>query len=196
MYGRRVLFLDLGDARLSALEPWQANTFATFVDDNRGDLIDFLPWADSVRDEAAARAFLSRYAQRTADDTGRIYGLWQDDEMVGGTLFRVFDTATSTAEIGVWLKRSARGRGLVSRAVERMIGWARDERGIHRIEWRCVPHNLASIAVARRLGFRLEGTLREAFPYRGRREDIQVWALLPGDDTDQGDDLPAVVRRP
>ena len=36
----------------------------------------------------------------------------------------------------------------------------------------------ASSAVAKRLGMRLEGVLRESFPHRGRAEDVEVWALL------------------
>ncbi|WP_203718685.1 GNAT family N-acetyltransferase [Asanoa siamensis] len=174
-----MLLLDLGaGASLRALEPWHAPVFATFAEENRADFLEFLPWADFVRDEATAREFLTIYARRAADDSGRIYGLWQGGALVGGTLFRVFDTALSTAEIGVWLMRSARGQGLVSRAARQMIDWACDERGIRRVEWRCAPHNANSIAVAKRLGFRLEGTLREAFVCCGQRQDVQVWSQL------------------
>jgi RimJ/RimL family protein N-acetyltransferase len=59
-----------------------------------------------------------------------------------------------------------------------MVAWAFDVRGLRRVEWRCVPENEPSRAVARRLGFRLEGTLREAFDYDGRVWDLEVWALL------------------
>ena len=76
-------------AELRALEPWQAGVFAGYVEQHRDDLIEFLPWADSIRDEDGARAFLQRYAERQARDEGRIYGLWEHGVLVGGTLFRV-----------------------------------------------------------------------------------------------------------
>ena len=60
-----------------------------------------------------------------------------------------------------------------------MIDWAVDTRGIHRIEWHCVPENTASAAVATRLGFTREGVLRESFRYRNRVWDTEIWALLP-----------------
>jgi len=41
-----------------------------------------------------------------------------------------------------------------------------------------VPANARSGAVAKRLGMTHEGTLRQAFPYRGEIHDIQIWALL------------------
>ena len=133
---------------------------------------------DGRRRADRADSFLQRYADGAANDERRIYGLYVGDELVGGTLFRVFDLACSTCEIGVWLSEEARGRGLVTEAVRAMIDWAMDVRGIHRVEWRCSPENTASSAVAKRLGMRLEGVLRESFPHRGRAEDVEVWALL------------------
>lgn len=51
-------------------------------------------------------------------------------------------------------------------------------RGIHRVEWFTRPDNNASSNVARRLGMRLDGVLREEFLYRGVRHDTEVWSLL------------------
>jgi ribosomal-protein-serine acetyltransferase len=51
-------------------------------------------------------------------------------------------------------------------------------RGIHRVEWLTRSDNTASSNVARRLGMRLDGVLREEFPYRGVRHDTEVWSLL------------------
>ena len=59
-----------------------------------------------------------------------------------------------------------------------MLDWAFVERGMHRVEWRCAPGNHASRRVAERLGFTHEGTLREVFPVREERQDLEVWALL------------------
>ena len=168
----------LTGAEMRALEPWQAAEFAAYTDAHRAELVDTIPWAETVVDEETARTFLQRYADGAARDERRIYGLYVDGTMVGGTLFRVFDLACSTCEIGVWLSAEARGRGLVTEAVRAMVDWAMGVRGIHRVEWRCSPDNTAISAVARRLGMQREGVLRESFPHRGRAEDVEVWALL------------------
>lgn len=173
-----MLARTIGDAELRALEPWQAADFAAFTERHRDHLRPWLPWAAFVVDEPSARGFLQRYADATARDGGRIYGLWCGEEMVGGTLFRVFEPEARTCEIGVWLAPDATGRGLVGRAVEAMVAWAVDVRGMRRVEWHCVPENEPSRRVARRLGFRLDGTLREAFEHDGRRWDVEVWSLL------------------
>ena len=176
-----MLSRQLSGAELRPLEPWQAAEFAAYTEAHRDELIEFLPWAEFVVDEATARDFLQRYADGLARDERRIYGLYADDELVGGTLFRVFSTTSSMCEVGVWLSAEARGRGLVTEAVRAMIDWAMDVRGINRVEWHCSTTNTASSAVARRLGMRLEGVHREAFRHRGRADDVEVWALLASD---------------
>ena len=81
-------------------------------------------------------------------------------------------------EIGVWLAEGAPGRGLVTRAVRRLINWAVGVRGIERVEWKVVPDNARSIAVARRLGFARDRVVRSVFPLGGVRHDVEVWSLL------------------
>jgi RimJ/RimL family protein N-acetyltransferase len=174
-----MLTLALGDdAELRALEPWQAAEFAAYVDETRPHLAPWLPWANSITDEAGARAFLQRYADRQAADAGRIYGIWLGTRLVGGALFRVFDAESGVCEVGVWLAPDVQGRGLVTRAAGRLIQWAFDVRGMTRVEWHCVPHNTRSIAAARRLGMSRDGVLRSAFAFNGERHDVEVWSLL------------------
>lgn len=69
------------------------------------------------------------------------------------------------------------GRGLVTRATRVTIDWAIRERGVHRVEWWVSPENAPSIAVARRLGMRKDGVLRESYLYRGERHDEEIWSV-------------------
>lgn len=177
-----MLSMSLGsDAELRALEPWQAVEFAAFIDGAREHLAPWLPWATMITDEAGARAFLQRYADKQATDTGRIYGIWLGDRLVGGALFRIFDAESGVCEIGVWLAPEAQGRGLITQAARQIIDWAFRVRGITRVEWHCTPDNERSRAVAERLGMRRDGVLRSAFPLNGKRHDVEVWSLLAAD---------------
>ncbi|MEE6258598.1 GNAT family N-acetyltransferase [Plantactinospora sonchi] len=170
----------LGDdeAELRPLEPWQADEFLAHIDRGRDHIGQYVPLPDRVSDLESSRSFLQAYADRAAADTGRIWGIWADDTLVGGVLFRTLDVTTGCAEAGCWLEPSAVGRGLVTRAVGVIIDWAVGTRGIHRIEWRVASENKPSIAVARRLGMTRDGVLREAVPYRGARQDIELWSVL------------------
>jgi RimJ/RimL family protein N-acetyltransferase len=175
--------IDLGGgAALRPLEPWQAPEFLAHLDRARATVDPWIPWATLSTDLASATATLQRYADKAATDTGRIYGIWLDGILVGGTMFVRFDTRSGTCEVGCWLEPAGRGRGLITRAVRLLIDWAFEVRGLHRIEWHCRPDNTASGNVARNLGMHLDGVLRAEFPYRGVRHDTEVWSLLATDD--------------
>jgi RimJ/RimL family protein N-acetyltransferase len=176
--------IDLGDgAELRPLEPWQAPEFLAHMDRARESVDPWIPWAEYSADLASATATLQRYADKAATDTGRLYGIWLDGTLVGGTMFVAFNSATGNCEIGCWLEPAGRGRGLITKAVNRLIDWAIDVRGMYRIEWRCRTDNIASADVARRVGMQLEGVLRGDFAFHGVRHDTQVWSrVVPGPD--------------
>ncbi|MGW1678696.1 GNAT family N-acetyltransferase [Saccharopolyspora sp. NPDC002376] len=172
--------ISLGDdnAELRPLEPSRAAEFLAHVDRGREFIGQHIGLADAVTDLESSRSFLQQYAEKAAADTGRIYGIWVHDELVGGVRFRTMDVARGNAEAGCWLEPSAVGRGLVTRAARMIIDWAVEERGIHRIEWFVSAANQASIAVAKRLGMVKDGTLRESNLHRGERQDMELWSVL------------------
>ncbi|MCP2257067.1 Protein N-acetyltransferase, RimJ/RimL family [Streptoalloteichus tenebrarius] len=172
--------ISLGEdgAELRPLEPWQAEEFLAHIDRGREFIAQHVPLADLVTDLASSRAYLQSYADRTLADTGRIHGIWWNGALVGGIVIPAMDLARGTAEVGCWLEPSAAGRGLVTRAARLVIDWAVEQRGIHRVEWHVSSENEPSIAVARRLGMTRDGVLRESYPYRGKRQDIEIWSVL------------------
>jgi ribosomal-protein-serine acetyltransferase len=173
---------SLGDnVYLAPLEPWQAVEFAAAVERGREHLKPWIPFASRVVDEETAREHLQRFADMQAADTGGCYGIWVDGLLSGGTLFKGFNAAMGTVEVGVWLTPDAVGRGLIQAAVTHMIDYAIRVRGLSRVEWFCDPSNSRSKAAATRLGLTYEGTLRSSFVANGRRQDSEVWAVLAED---------------
>lgn len=172
--------ISLGDdgAELRPLEPWHAEEFLAHLDRGRAFVQRYISFGAAATDTGSARALLQSYADRKAADTGGLHGVWLDGTLVGGVLFRVFDAEQGSCEVGCWLEPGAAGRGLITRAAGVLIDWAVGERGIHRVEWHAAADNEASLNVARRLGMRREGVLRESFLHRGVRQDTEVWSLL------------------
>ncbi len=170
--------LGTDGAELRPLEPWQAEEFFAHIERGREFIGQHIGFADAAKDLESARTLLQGYADKAATDTGRIYGIWLDDKLVGGVLFRVMDVPQGRAEVGCWLEPSATGRGLVTRAAKVLIDWAIRERGMHRVEWLVSSQNAPSIAVARRLGMTRDGVLRSYHVHRGVRQDLEVWSVL------------------
>ncbi|MFJ2727991.1 GNAT family N-acetyltransferase [Streptomyces collinus] len=170
----------LGDdgAELRPLEVWHAADLLANIDRGREFIGRHIGLADVVGDLDGARAWIRSYADKRAADAGALHGIWLDGRLVGGVLFRVWDTPSGVCEAGCWLEPAAAGRGLVTRAMRLLLDWAFDERGMHRVEWHASSANEGSLNVARRLGMSREGVLRENHPHRGVRTDTEIWALL------------------
>lgn len=167
------------DAELRPLEPWHAEEFLAHMDRGREFIGRYIGLADAVTDLETSRSFLRSYAEKSAADAGRIYGIWLDEKLVGGVLFRTMDLAQGTAEAGCWLEPSVTGRGLVTRAARVIINWVIKERGVYRVEWQVAAGNAASIAVARRLGMSRDGVLRQSYLHPGgERHDVEIWSVL------------------
>lgn len=80
------------------------------------------------------------------------------------------------AQIGYWLAPKARGRGIATRAVDGLTSWLFDI-GAVRVFLTVVEDNHASMGVARRAGFSLEGTTGEQSLWRGRHHDVLRFAV-------------------
>ena len=172
--------ISLGDdgVLMRPLEPWHAEEFLAHLERGREFINQYVPFGSKAVDAATARETLQRYADMRAAGTASLHGLWLDGKLVGGVLTLNFDADNGTCEVGCWLEPSATGRGLVTRAARVLIDWAVEERGIHRVEWLVASGNTPSIGVARRLGMRREGVLRDAILYRGVRHDKEIWSVL------------------
>ena len=94
--------------------------------------------------------------------------------------------AERRADVGYWLLREARGRGLATRALRLMSPWALQQPGIARLQLWASPDNVASLRVAERSGFTREGVLRSyAERADGSRVDAVFFSLLARDLTDE-----------
>ncbi|MFJ8086442.1 GNAT family N-acetyltransferase [Streptomyces sp. NPDC096205] len=89
--------------------------------------------------------------------------------------------ALGVGEVGFWAVKEHRGRGYVTEATLTAARWAFTSLAVDRLEWRAEVGNHPSRAVAERVGFTLEGTLRSAINNKGVRRDCWVGSLLPSD---------------
>ena len=91
------------------------------------------------------------------------------------------DLDAQEGEIGYLVLPAARGRGVAARAVRLLSRWGFDELGLERLELLIAAANTASVRVAERSGYRLEGVRRNAHFKEGRRADTGVWSRLRTD---------------
>lgn len=86
-----------------------------------------------------------------------------------------------TGQLGWSTAPGHRGRGYATRGVRLLAGWAFDVVGLQRLEAPAGAENAASLAVAAKVGFRQDGTMRSAMSGPDGRYDLVMQALLPAD---------------
>jgi RimJ/RimL family protein N-acetyltransferase len=133
--------------------------------------------------EREARAFLVE--QRERREAGlelslSVVDAASDDLLLGSVGARV-DRENSRGEIGYWVAREARGRGVATRAVVLVGAWLFEALGLARLQIHTETENAASQRVAERAGFRREGVLRSYELVKGRPIDVVMFAALPGE---------------
>ncbi len=74
------------------------------------------------------------------------------------------------------------GQGWVTEAVQLLIDYLFATKKQARVQLVIVPENAASIRIADKCGFTLEGTARGAFFNDGRSQDVLIYSLLRTDD--------------
>lgn len=99
------------------------------------------------------------------------------DRVLGGASLYGLAATPGAGAVGYWLAPSGRGRGLATRAVRLITGWARAELGLIAIGLTCAPDNEASQRVAERAGFVRTGLQPAAHPFRGTLRDSVVYEL-------------------
>lgn len=79
--------------------------------------------------------------------------------------YRLYDVAIS-------------GRGIMTEALSLFTYTMFSVFSVNRLELKIVPENKASVRVAEKCGYQLEGVAREAWLHRGRHHDMAIYSLL------------------
>lgn len=138
--------------------------------------MEWVPQEGSTREEI--RDFVRRSEKAAREQAQFNAVIVQNGKIVGVTGFPVIDWTNRIAHVGYWLDRRHTGAGLMTRTVAAQVTYAFDALEMNRIEIRCATQNVRSAAVAQRLGFTREGTLREVLYLHGAYVDEYVFSML------------------
>jgi ribosomal-protein-serine acetyltransferase len=176
-----VLRLPLSDdCHLRLLAESDAEELHALIEANRARLIPWMPWA-AGQDLEGTREFL-RIARRQVDDNNGVQtAIVCGQHIVGVIGFHAVNWAHRSTSIGYWLDEKHEGQGTMTRAVQTLVDHALSVWMLNRVEIRVASENARSRAIPERLGFREEGTLRQAERIGDRYLDSVVYSVLASD---------------
>ena len=181
-----MLRFELSDGcRLRLLEESDTDELFALVDTARPYLSRWLPWA-AGQDREGTLEFIRLTRRQHGDNTGLTVAIVCEGAIAGVVGAEPLDWTHRSTSIGYWLAEPSQGRGIMTRAVRALIEHALDVWKLNRIEIRAAVGNARSQAIPQRLGFREEGTLREAERVGDAYLDIVVYSLLASDSRSKG----------
>jgi ribosomal-protein-serine acetyltransferase len=169
------------DLELRLLEERHAPVVFALVDQDRAFLRRWLPWVDSTETPDDSASFIRSALDQFAAGEAVTAGLWYQDRFAGVVGTHKINRLYRKVELGYWLGESVQGKGIMTEACRAMVTHLFAERDVNRVEICCAAGNAKSAAIPRRLGFRHEGTLREAEHSGGTFHDLLVFGMLKRD---------------
>lgn len=154
------------------------------IDESREHLKRWMPWESSHQQVEDSEVFARQSAAKWLNREELVVGIWARDtgRFLGGSGLHPIDLEVPEFEVGYWIRRTAEGRGYVSETVRLLVRLAFEKLGANRVRLRCDSRNERSAAVARRLGFVHEGTLRcDARDPSGHLRDTMYFSLISSD---------------
>lgn len=164
--------------RLVLIDSADAQSLYSVIDRNREHLRPWLGWVDRTNSVEDVAHFIIRARTRFEESGDIVAVILLDDQPCGCMGLEDVDSTHSSAEIGYWLGKEFEGMGLVASCGAGLLDHAFDQMGLNRVQLRVSPENHRSKAVARRLGFTYEGTLRQVARMNDRFEDLEFHSLL------------------
>ena len=166
--------IDMGDFRLVKLEPTAQNAerLLSVINANREFLGEFLEWVDGYTTTDKTLANI----EKSYGDDKCSYFIMVADDIVGKISF--VDTDDNMGEISYWLAHGFNGRGIMTRALNKLTEMGFRDMGLKRIQLTIDAKNIPSAAVALRCGYECEGVLRKYFVLRGVPRDMKMFSKV------------------
>lgn len=151
--------LTVGPYRLHPIAPTPENARMIF-DIFAADAHAFRFWMpDGVY--ASPSAVLAAYERGAPRQDMCLYGIWCGDELLGEIGYA---NGTSVVRrrgvLGYWLKKSARGRGIIAAVMPEILRVGFVDMDFDRVVVQCACENMAVRANTEKMGFHLDGILR------------------------------------
>lgn len=136
------------------------------------------PSAPGPLTRAAFDARVARAADSGDAEQAVVFVVDVDGAAVGNATLFGFDPLARHAEAGISLVPEARGRGVGTAAISRLVEFGFVRRNLRRIHLQAIASNTAALRSYERAGFVVEGRLREHAWVRGAYEDIVLMGIL------------------
>jgi ribosomal-protein-serine acetyltransferase len=131
------------------------------IDESREHLQKWLPWVDFVRCVDDERHMVEQWLYEMQMRTAIHFCINISDQLVGLASTHQIDWMNQKTSIGYWVKKDMVNKGIATEATAVLMQYLFERLKIHRVYIQAATGNAASNRVIQKLGFNLEGTLKD-----------------------------------
>ena len=163
---------------LTRVSPTDVEEVTAAVQASRPEIAEWMDWAHAEYDRTDAITWASASWQGWNAGTAFEFVMrLADDGAVVGTI-GLNQRRGHMANLGFWVHTAHTGQGLCTAATRRLARAAFDDLGLSRVYLRHIVGNVASGRVAVKVGFQLEGRVRNAIVHHGEPVDMLQYGLV------------------
>ncbi len=107
-----------------------------------------------------------------------LFRIEKDKEVIGEIKFTRIRWFNRKAELSIIIKKEYQQKGYGKKAMKQIMNFAFNKMNLHRLEAEIIEYNKVSIALIEKLGFKKEGTFRQAKYSQGKYWDIFRYGIL------------------
>ena len=173
-------FPDLATERLLLRKITQADVPAVFYLRSDPQILEYLS-KEPITAIKEAEDFITRITNDQENNDGILWGIAVKEDpaqLIGTICYWRLDKGHYRAEIGYALVPAFWKKGIMKEAIQTVLEYGFTVMGLHSIEGRISPQNIASAAVLESTGFVREAYFKEDFFFNGKFEDTAVYSRL------------------
>ena len=160
-----------------------ANEVFEIVESSRNSLREWLPWVDLTKSTKDIEKYFQTCIDREKSNNGFDLTINYNNTIVGGIGLHKIDHMNKATSIGYWLSSKNEGLGLMTKSAKALCNYCFNNLELNRIEISCATDNIKSQNITKRLGFKLEGTLRQKEIVNGKYLDHYLFSLLKSENS-------------
>lgn len=151
----------------------KASEMVEAVIESLPDLEPWMPWASPDYSLATALHWINDIAS-----TGyEFHVLGANGEFIGNVGINSIRPDNKIANLGYWVRRSAKGQGYATEAVKDLVCWVRNNTDLNRLEIVAAEGNVASRRVAEKSGAFYEGVAKARILLHGQFHDAAIYSF-------------------
>jgi len=166
------------DMLLRTYELEDAQELFSAIDSSRPHLRKWFSWVDPTTRQEHSLQFIQQSLQQQQQQEGLALGIFYNRHIIGSIGMHNWDHHIKKAQIGYWISKEYEGRGIIHKCLIRFIDFLFQKTGLNKVEIHFMTLNTKSAKVAERLGFKVEGVIRQSHMHNSKIEDIVISGLL------------------